>query len=457
MLSKRVLVFNKGNSLKGDYVLYIPENSHRISFNFTLRKAIDEANNFKKPLLIFYPLYLKPGVTTFRNTLFLLEGLLEFKIALENFGLNLTITIEEPFKSILKFAERAVLIITDFPYLKPERKLWKKIAKISQKTILFVEGNVLIPVNWISRKQEPYARTLRPKILKFWRDFLEEESKPDKRVKSFFPEVDEIDLKIILKSEEKILELCKKLGVDERIKPVKAYFRGGYSEGLNKLKGFIVEKLPYYADYRSEPGYSIESNLSPYLRYGHISPIEILHEIFKVYPFEDKNVQSFFNELIVWRELARNFCLYNPNYDSFLGIPSWARKTLLQHVKDPRDRYYSISELEKAEVSDEVWRCAQIELLKRGKIHNYVRMYWCKRLLYWTKTPEEAFQIALYLNNKYALDGEDPNSYLGIAWCFGAFDHPFPEKKILGKVRSFTFQALRRKKSLSQYLKKWLD
>ncbi|BAU23161.1 deoxyribodipyrimidine photolyase [Caldimicrobium thiodismutans] len=457
MENKRYIYLNKGVALHGDYVLYVPLASHRVSYNFTLKKAIEEATSFKKPLLILYPLYKNFVTSTQSHIIFLFEGLLDFERDLKRYNLELIVKVGDPFSVVSAASKRAVLIVTDFPYLKGERFFIERIAKITQKPMILVEGNVLVPVTFISQKEELYARNLRPKILKNWINFFEDFTLPEAPFGSYEMDEECLNIEELLKKEHKLLELCRDLEVDLRVPPVREHFQGGYSEAIKKLEVFVREKLPYYRELRSEPGYECESNLSPYLRYGQISPIEILKKIFEVRLMTDDNVKSFFNELVVWRELARNFCLYNDNYDSFSGLPEWARKTLISHMKDPREKKYTLTELEKAEVDNIYWRASQIELLRKGKIHNYMRMYWCKRLLFWTDTPENAFKIALYLNNKYALDGEDPNTYLGVAWCFGAFDHPFTEREILGKVRPFSEFALKRKKSLSLYLKKWLS
>ncbi len=441
---------------EGDYVLYLPLYSLRISYNYSLKEAIGLSNYLRKPLFIYFPLSKRAGLKTLRHLLFLLEGLIEFEESLRNFGLSLFVKPEEDlFEGIRRFAKRAVLVISDFPYLKEEKTLWESFSKVELVPLFLVEGNVVVPARVVSKKAEPYARTLRPKLQALWQRFFNDCSFDVPKEGGFLPEEEGLSLKELLRDEKALFSLCEKLDLDKSVSPVGTYFKGGYKEALQKLDSFLNEKFTYYAEARSEPGYEIESNLSPYLRYGFISPVEVLKKILERFPFEDPNVKSFFNELVIWRELARNFTLYNLFYDSFYGLPSWARDTLKDHEGDPREHLYELSELERGEVSDPIWRCAQRELLLRGKIHNYVRMYWCKRLIFWSKTPEEAFKICLYLNNKYALDGDDPNSFLGVAWCFGAFDHPFVDRPVLGKVRAFTLKALKRKESLSLYLKKW--
>lgn len=455
-MDQRVCVINNQVKKEGDYILYLPLYSPRISYNYTLKEAIALSHSLRKPLFLYFPLSKRAGIKTLRHLYFLLEGLVEFERDLRDLGLNLFVRPEEDlFEGLIKYAKRAVLMISDFPYLKEERALFERLSKDLSLPLFLVEGNLLVPARIASSKAEPYARTLRPKLQALWQKFSEECPLDTSNAKSFCPDEEGLSLEEVLNNEEALISLCDKLNLDKTVPPVRDYFRGGYREAFLKLKSFLEEKFPHYAEGRSEPGLEIESNLSPYLRYGFISPVEILRKILERFPLHDPNVKSFFNELVVWRELARNFTLYNPYYDSFEGLPQWAKATLKEHERDPRERIYELSELEKGEVFDTLWKCAQRELLLRGKIHNYLRMYWCKRLLYWTKTPDEAFKVALHLNNKYALDGDDPNSYLGVAWCFGAFDHPFRERPLFGKVRAFTLQALRRKENLPLYVKKW--
>jgi deoxyribodipyrimidine photo-lyase len=248
-------------------------------------------------------------------------------------------------------------------------------------------------------------------------------------------------------------EYLQILNIDKSVKPSK-YFKGGEDEANKFLKIFIEQKLHRYKDLRSDPSLDYQSNLSPYLHFGQISPLKIVLEILKNYSINDPNVQSFFNELIIWRELARNFAYYNKNYNEYEGIPEWAKNTLEEHKKDKREYLYSLEEFENAKTHDKYWNAAQMEMVKTGKMHNYMRMYWCKKIIEWTKDPKEAFDIACYLNDKYELDGRDPNGYAGISWCFGSFDRPFKERKIFGKIRYMSAEGLKRKFDIDKYVEK---
>ncbi|MGC9362125.1 MAG: deoxyribodipyrimidine photo-lyase, partial [Candidatus Syntrophosphaera sp.] len=215
----------------------------------------------------------------------------------------------------------------------------------------------------------------------------------------------------------------------------------------------------------------IQSGLSPYLHFGQISALEValrVMEYAEIPAFEAANlirdksdldplqagVASFLEELIVRRELSCNFCYYNEDYDNYNSIPLWARKTLNDHLGDARPYDYSLEELETARTDDPFWNAAQQEMLRTGKMHNYLRMYWGKKLIEWIPEPETAFGLMLYLNNKYLLDGRDPNSYAGVAWCFGKHDRPWQERDIFGKVRYMNANGLKRKFDMQGYLEK---
>ena len=177
----------------------------------------------------------------------------------------------------------------------------------------------------------------------------------------------------------------------------------------------------------------------------------------KIHSIEDERpgAETFLDQLVTWRELGYNFCHHRPNdYDQFDALPNWAKATLSAHQRDPRERY-TPAQLESAETGDELWNAAQRELVESGQLHGYLRMLWGKRVLTWLDDPREAFSLLIELNNKYALDGRNPNSYSGISWCFGRYDRPWPERKIFGTVRAMTSDSARRKLHLTEYLSRW--
>ena len=227
--------------------------------------------------------------------------------------------------------------------------------------------------------------------------------------------------------------------------------RGGASEGKRLLDTFIRDKLPRYAGQANDPGEDLSSGLSPYLHFGQISPLEVMAALRDE---SGENRDAFVEELTVRRELSMNFTQYNPGYDAYESLPAWARATLEKHGEDTRPYLYTREELDGARTHDPYWNAAQREMVLTGRMHGYMRMYWGKKLLEWGRTPREAFYTALSLNNRYCLDGRDPNSFAGIAWCFGKHDRPWGERNIFGSVRYMNAKGLERKFDMRRYLER---
>ena len=245
--------------------------------------------------------------------------------------------------------------------------------------------------------------------------------------------------------------ILSKLSIDRTVGPV-ASSEGGTAKATGLLAAFIDGKLKHYADRRSDPGVDLGSHMSPYLHFGHISPLTIALEVQNARGILRRSKEAFLEELIVRRELSMNFVRYNPRYDSILCLPDWATKTLEDHQKDRREFVYTPVQLEQARTHDPYWNAAQQEMVISGKMHNYMRMYWGKKILEWSKTPAEAYNIALHLNNKYELDGRDPNGFAGVAWCFGKHDRAWKERPIFGKVRYMNAAGLKRKFNMESYV-----
>jgi deoxyribodipyrimidine photo-lyase len=240
------------------------------------------------------------------------------------------------------------------------------------------------------------------------------------------------------------------MDIDKSVKPVDR-FTGGSNQAKRFLKDFLENKIQNYTSQRNNPNMDSTSNLSPYLHFGQISSVYIALETMKI----KNGSEEFLEELIVRRELSRNFVFYNEEYDSIKGVHNWARESLEKHKSDMRKYIYSKEEFEKAETHDEYWNAAQRQMVKTGKMHGYMRMYWGKKIIEWTKTPQEAFNIALFLNNKYELDGRDPNGFTGVAWCFGKHDRPWVERPIFGKIRYMNANGLKRKFNADAYAERY--
>jgi len=263
-----------------------------------------------------------------------------------------------------------------------------------------------------------------------------------------------------------------RLPIDHRVGQVGS--EGGAPSGADMLDRFLRESLADYAALRNHPEAEATSGLSPYLHFGHISTYEILDRLLcdrdwdpsSIEPAArgqragwwglDDNAESFLDELITWRELGFNTCVRTDDYDSYESLPGWARDTLAAHRDDPRDYLYSLDQFESAQTHDLIWNAAQQQLTREGTIHGYLRMLWGKKILEWSNCPEEAFRTMIHLNNKYALDGRDPNSYSGISWVLGRYDRPWaPERPIFGRIRYMSSENTRRKFKLSKYLERY--
>ncbi|MEJ5305357.1 MAG: deoxyribodipyrimidine photo-lyase [Ignavibacteria bacterium] len=432
----------------GKYVAYVMEASQRAYFNHALEFAIMLSNEYKKPLVVIYNLTDKYKFSNLRYYTFMIEGLIKLRKIFEERRIKFFIRKSDYVNGSIEISKNAAALVTDRNYLKLQRNWREKVAHSIDIPIYEIETDVIVPIELVSQKKEPYAATIRPKILKLLDQFLEPVSHQDLKFKSDFIELESLDF-------ETPNEFISKLQIDKSVKSVSEYYEGGYDNALKFLKIFIEKKLPRYKELRSDPTQDFQSELSPYIHFGQISTFQILLEILKHYDIKDENVQTFINEAVIWRELARNFCFYNQNYNQYEGIPDWSKQTLEEHINDKREFIYSLEELEFAKTHDPYWNAAQIQLLKTGKMHNYMRMYWAKRLIEWTKHPKDAFDYACYLNDKYELDGRDPNGYAGISWCFGTHDRPWFERQIFGKIRYMNDKGLERKFDIKKYVEKF--
>jgi deoxyribodipyrimidine photo-lyase len=444
----RVKALNDGKfNENGKFVIYWMSQTHRANFNHSLEFAIDLSNAYRKPLLVYFPITDRYKYSNARYYKFMLDGILEAKKSIEERGIKFVIEKVDDIKQrVVEISRDAFALITDKAYLKFYRRLNQYVAEKLDIPVYEVESDVCVPVEIVSDRLEPYAFGFRKKIYSIMDAFIVELKPREVKIKSV-----SLDFGIGELTPKDSLEILDILNIDKSVSL--SPFVGGYSQARKYLEEFIERKLHKYKDFRSHPELDYQSNLSPYLHFGQISPIEVVLEVLSKYG-KDENVDSFFNELIVWRELARNFCYYNPNYNHYEGIPDWAKETLEEHKKDRREYIYTLEELESAKTHDEYWNAAQLELLKTGKMHNYMRMYWCKKIIEWTDDPKQAFDIACYLNDKYELDGRDPNGYAGISWCFGTHDRPWKERKIFGKVRYMSASGLEAKFDIKKYVEK---
>ncbi len=439
---ERIQELNNKKIRNGDYVLYWMQSAQRSHYNHALEYAILKANELQKPLIVYFGLTPNFPDSNRRHYHFMLEGLKDVKASLDEKNIKLIILINSPDQGAINLSKNASMIIVDAGYLKIER-MWRENAANNIKCPLIqVETNIVVPVKSTSSKEEFAARTIRSKINKILPKFMVSLKHNATQVSYNGPDFDSHDI-------ENIDEVINILEIDDSVKEVNN-FHGGTSKALENLEYFIKNKLDKYEDYKNDPNYDYLSNMSPYLHFGQISPLYIALQISKS---NSPGKEAYLEELIIRRELSMNFIYYNPHYDSLDCLPDWAKKNLQEHASDKRKNIYSLQQLENAETGDPYWNASQKEMMIKGKMHGYMRMYWGKKIIEWTKTPEEAFNTAIYLNNKYEIDGRDANGYTGVAWCFGKHDRAWKEREIFGKVRYMNANGLKRKFDADTYVK----
>ncbi len=439
---ERVRELNENKLRNGRYVLYWMQSSHRAQYNHALEYAIQKANKIHRPVITYFGLTDDFPDASERHYYFMMEGLREVQTTLADRGIQMVVLHESPAFGAVKLAKDASIVVVDRGYSHLERKWRSEVAHAISCPIVQVESDVIVPVEEASPKEEYSAATFRPKIKKKLVSYLTPLSETLPKAESLKLDLDPLDLSDI----ESVLA---HLTIDRRVARVHD-FSGGPNRAEQRLQEFLRHNLDRYHELRNDPTRSQLSNLSPYLHFGQISPLYIA---LKVATTDSPGKEAYLEELIIRRELARNFVFYNPNYHSFDGLPRWAQTTLRIHSKDLRPYVYTLPELERGETHDRYWNAAQREMTHRGKMHGYMRMYWGKKILEWSRTPQDAFKAAIYLNNKYELDGRDPSGFAGVAWCFGKHDRPWKERPIFGKVRYMNARGLERKFDADKYAK----
>lgn len=464
--TKRVRQINDVVVSEGSVVVYWMTREHRVEDNWTLLYALTRAKELKHDLVVVFSLRRSFPNATLRMLDYMLRGLEEVAEKLAEKGIKFFFELGDPGEVVPAFSikHKASLLVTDFSPLHINQKWCNAIA--SNITIPFyeVDSRNVVPVWTASSKQEFGAYTLRPKLHKLLPEFLDD-----------FPKVPNFSKAVSFYfSPDKIL---KQIEFDDAV--VVSEYVPGCEAGMQKFKNFLHHTLTLYGDKRNDPLEDAQSGLSPYLHFGHISAqriclgvmeyvnadiTEILHQqknkakIDTERPLElIDHAGAFIEELVVRRELAENFCFYNPHYDTIEGFPEWAKQSHAEHSKDARDFVYSLKQFEHGKTHDELWNAAQMEMVKTGKMHGYMRMYWAKKILEWTESPEVAMKIAIYLNDKYELDGRDPNGYAGIAWSIGGVhDRAWFTRPVFGKVRYMNANGAASKFNTKAYIANWL-
>ena len=441
MNTKRLRLLQNGAESTGP-VIYWMSRDQRAHDNWALLFTQKIAKEKKKPIVVLFNLVSDFLEATIRQYGFMLKGLQEVEAELNKYNIPFFLLSGKPEIEIPKFIKKnnASILVTDFDPLRIKR-IWKKeVAKKTTIPFYEVDAHNIVPCLYVSNKAEFAAHTIRSKIHKLLPEFLDDiprlqKMKPDDSITA-----DKINWENVISS----------LNINRNVKEVN-WIKPGEKAAAKSLKDFLENRFTKYVEERNDPNKNALSNLSPYIHFGQISAQRIALTVQQFYQ-KNPSADAFLEELIVRRELADNFCYFNTKYDSFDGFHAWAKETLNRHRKDKRDFVYSLEDFESANTHEDLWNAAQTELLVRGKMHGYMRMYWAKKILEWSKSPEEALRIAIYLNDKYELDGRDPNGYVGCAWSIGGVhDRAWAERPVYGKIRYMNRNGAVRKFNVEAY------
>jgi deoxyribodipyrimidine photo-lyase len=427
----------------GEYVLYWVRAARRVESNPSLALAAGLANSLRLPVLAFEGLTINDPYASDRFHTFILQGVAGFAAGLRKLGVGYC--FQSPVRkipeveTIASFAERAAAVVTDD---------WPAALSAEDPSALkvqcfAVDSSCIVPHTAIPGGRAYAAYSIRPKIHRLLPRYFK--PLPPVRIErpySFASDFPNGDLSRIVAS-------CQ---IDHSVHP-SPDFPGGRKAAMKRLHVFLEERLSRYPALKNEPSAHVSSDLSPYLHFGHISALEVALAARDFAAEHQMMADEFLDELIVRRELAFNFAYHTDRVDNLSPLPEWARQTLDAHRGDRRDPVYTRRQFEAAATHDNLWNAAQRELLIRGKIHGYYRMYWGKMILAWSATPEEALATMIHLHDRYALDGRDPNTYANILWCFGLHDRPWPERPIYGTVRSMTRSGMERKTDTAAYIR----
>jgi deoxyribodipyrimidine photo-lyase len=440
----RLRTLKEGSVEKGP-VAYWMSRDQRAGDNWALLWAQEFALMHGVPLVVMFCLVPEFLNANQRQYSFMLKGLQEVESTLAERNIPFYLLIGTPESVITQWLRinNIKVMVTDFDPLRIKREWKKSISERIKIPFYEIDAHNIVPCWVVSQKQEYGAYTIRPKMHRALEEYLEE-----------FPKLKTHSIPWKKKA-AKIgwNEVMRAITLDRSVSEV-VWIRPGEREAHRALAKFLKHKLSLYQELRNDPAMDGQSDLSPYLHFGQLSAQRIAVEVMKADATEDVK-DAFLEELIVRRELSDNFCFYNPDYDHFEGFPDWAKKTLDNHRNDPRGYIYSREQFENGETHDDLWNAAQMETVKRGKMHGYMRMYWAKKILEWTPSPEIALETAIYLNDRYELDGKDPNGYTGIAWSIGGVhDRAWNERNIFGKVRYMSYNGCKSKFNVKRYIER---
>ncbi len=450
-MQERVRQLNSAPIRKGGkYVLYWAQMNRRVDSNHALAYAIEVANELDVPVLYYEGLTCSYPNANDRLHTFILEGVPDTQAGLRKLGIGYAFYLRrkrsDPNDVLYELAKEAAAVVTDdYPTFIARTHNASVPGKLDVAYFV-VDSSCIVPMSRFE-KREWAAYTIRPKIKKMLPEYLKPvplikvKRKYDLPPPKFHTSVDRA----------KIADLIASCEIDHTIGPSPT-FTGGSQAARKQLDRFLGDNLRRFANERNEPSSHATSGLSPYLHFGHISSLEVALAAKEQAQEHKLLAEEFLEELIVRRELAFNFARFTDKLDSIESLPDWAQKTLAKHAGDARDPSFTLDQLERGETYDDLWNATQKELLLRGKIHGYYRMYWGKKILEWSPTPQEAVNAMIYMHDRYAIDGRDPNTYVGVLWCLGLHDRPFVDRAIFGQVRFMSYDGMKRKTHISAYL-----
>ena len=428
-------------------VVYWMSRDQRIRDNWALLHAQNLALQHQVPLLIAFCLVPEFLEAATRQYEFMIQGLAE--TARESLSLHIPfrLLLGDPSREIPRLVHdtRACALVTDFDPLRIKQTWQRSVAEQIGVPFIEVDAHNIVPCRRVSPKQEYAARTIRPKLHRLLSEFLTPFPAPVPHPVPFSEPSVPPDWDAARAS-------LKTTSFGPSLKtPVP-----GPAAAMARLEEFLTRGLGPYATSRNDPTAGAVSGMSPYHHFGQIAPQRSALMALELGRKHHEAREGFLEQLVVRRELSDNFCLHNPNYDSLTGIPDWAKTTLDAHRDDPREYVYAFDEFEAGTTHDPLWNAAQAEMVRTGTMHGYMRMYWAKKILEWTPSPEEAVRIAVRLNDRYELDGRDPNGYVGVLWAVGGVhDRPWKERPVFGKIRYMNSAGCRRKFNVNAYIETW--
>ncbi len=425
-------------------VVYWMQRDQRTRDNWALLYAQGQALERRVPLQVIFCLAPRFLDATLRQYAFMIGGLRQVEEELRRMGIAFHLLCGDPAREIPRHlaAAHAGELVVDFNPLRITRGWIEAVAKSGAIRVVEADAHNIIPCRRLSGKREFGAYTIRPKIRRLLPEFLTPIPRLKKMPEELAQSADPAGWDAVF----------LRLKIDRSVAPPAEFTPGG-DAAMRRLRKFLETKIHRYDADRNDPTKEAQSGLSPYLHFGQISAQRVALEAAAA---GGPGADAFLEELIVRRELADNFCLSTPQYDSFIGFLPWGQETLNAHRKDRRTHLYTVERFDAADTHDPLWNAAQKEMRRTGKMHGYMRMYWGKKILEWSRSPEEAVETAIFLNDRYELDGRDPNGYAGIAWSIGGVhDRPWPERPVFGKIRFMNEAGCRRKFDAAAYAGKW--